>query len=163
MTHTHTHTQKQKHTIETRTVAAGADHAGFEYKRKIVELLRSMGIEVIDFGTSSADSTDYPDYAHAVAGAVSSGKAQLGVLVCGSGIGMSIVANKHAGVRASNVESVEAARMAREHNDANVLAIGARLTPWDRAKEILLAFLSAEFQGGRHQKRVDKIHDLTNL
>ncbi|HLF14946.1 MAG TPA: RpiB/LacA/LacB family sugar-phosphate isomerase, partial [Bacteroidota bacterium] len=86
-----------------------------------------------------------------------------GILVCGTGIGMSIVANKHAGVRASNVESVEAARMAREHNDANVLAIGARLTAWDRAKEILLAFLSAGFQGGRHQKRVDKIHDLTNL
>ena len=149
--------------IPKRTIAAGADHAGFEYKQKIVALLRSMGMEVIDLGTPSADSVDYPDYAHAVALAVSSGKAEFGVLVCGSGIGMSIVANKHAGVRASNVESVEAAKLAREHNDANVLAIGSRLTPWDRAREILLAFLSAEFQGGRHLKRVDKIHDLTDL
>ena len=151
------------HPTETRTIAAGADHAGFEYKQKIVELLRSMGIEVIDLGAASADSVDYPDYAHSVALAVASGKAQLGILVCGSGIGMSIVANKHSGVRASNVESPEAAKLAREHNDANVLAIGARLTSWERAKEIVLTFLSAEFQGGRHQKRVDKIHDLTNL
>jgi ribose 5-phosphate isomerase B len=148
---------------DIRTVAAGADHAGFEYKQKIVELLRAMGIEVIDLGAASADSVDYPDFAHSVAEAVASGRAQAGVLVCGSGIGMSIVANKHAGVRAANVESVEAARLSREHNDANVLALGARLTTWDKAKEILLAFLGAEFQGGRHQKRVDKIHDLTNL
>jgi ribose 5-phosphate isomerase B len=148
---------------DIRTVAAGADHAGFEYKQNIVALLRSMGLEVIDYGTASADSTDYPDYAHSVAEAVGSGKAQLGVLVCGSGIGMAIVANKHAGVRAANVESVEAARLAREHNSANVLAIGARLTPWEKAKEIVTAFLEARFQGGRHQKRVDKIHDLTNL
>jgi ribose 5-phosphate isomerase B len=146
-----------------RTVAAGADHAGFEYKQKIVELLRGMGVEVLDLGPSSADSVDYPDFAHSVAEAVASGRAQAGVLVCGSGIGMSIVANKHAGVRAANVESVEAARLSREHNDANVLAIGARLTAWEKAREILLAFLGAEFQGGRHQKRVDKIHDLTNL
>jgi len=146
-----------------RTIAAGADHAGFEYKQKIVELLRSMGLEVIDFGAASADSVDYPDFAHSVAEAVASGRAQAGVLVCGSGIGMSIVANKHAGVRAANVESVEAARLSREHNDANVLAIGSRLTAWEKAREILLAFLGAEFQGGRHQKRVDKIHDLTNL
>jgi ribose 5-phosphate isomerase B len=146
-----------------RTVAAGADHAGFDYKQKIVELLRGMGVEVIDLGATSPDSVDYPDFAHSVAEAVSSGRAQAGVLVCGSGIGMSIVANKHAGVRAANVESVEAARLSREHNDANVLAIGARLTTWEQAREILLAFLGAEFQGGRHQKRVDKIHDLTNL
>jgi ribose 5-phosphate isomerase B len=150
-------------TREIRTIAAGADHAGFEYKRKIVELLREMGLEVIDLGPASADSVDYPDFAHSVAEAVASGRAQAGVLVCGSGIGMSIVANKHAGVRAANVESVEAARLSREHNDANVLALGARLTTWEKAREILLAFLGAEFQGGRHQKRVDKIHDLTNL
>jgi ribose 5-phosphate isomerase B len=146
-----------------RIVAAGSDHAGFEYKQKIVELLRAKGIEVIDFGTTSAESTDYPDYAHEVARAVSGGKADLGVLVCGTGIGMSITANKHAGVRAANVESVMAARMAREHNNANVLAIGSRLTTWEKAREILEEFLAAEFQGGRHQRRVDKIHDLTNL
>lgn len=149
--------------MEQRKIAAGADHAGFEYKEKIVELLRSMGAEVTDFGTASADSTDYPDYAHAVAEAVSSGRADLGVLVCGSGIGMSIVANKHTGVRAANVESAQAARLAREHNNANVLAIGARLTTWETAREIVLAFLSGEFMGGRHQKRVDKIHSLTKL
>lgn len=148
---------------QIRTVAAGADHAGYEYKQKIVELLRGMGLEVIDLGTDSAESVDYPDYAHAVAGAVSSGKAQVGILVCGSGIGMSIVANKHAGVRAANVESPEAARLSREHNDANVLAIGARLTAWEKAREIVTAFLGATFQGGRHRKRVDKIHDLTSL
>ena len=150
-------------TTGIRTIAAGADHAGFEYKQKIVELLREMGIEVFDLGASSADSVDYPDFAHSVAETVASGMAQAGILVCGSGIGMSIVANKHAGVRAANVESVEAARLSREHNDANVLAIGSRLTPWEQAREIVLAFLGAEFQGGRHKKRVDKIHDLTDL
>lgn len=146
-----------------RTIAAGSDHAGFEYKQKIVELLRSMGMDVLDCGTASAESVDYPDFAHSVADAVASGKAEAGVLVCGSGIGMSIVANKHGGIRAANVESVGAARLAREHNDANVLALGARLTEWELAKDILLAFLSTEFQGGRHQKRVDKIHNLTKL
>jgi len=146
-----------------RTIAAGADHAGFEYKEKIVALLRAKGIEVTDFGTSSADSTDYPDYAHEVAQAVASGKADLGILVCGTGIGMAITANKHAGVRAANVESLTAARMAREHNNANVLAIGSRLTTWEQAAAIVEEFLSAEFQGGRHQRRVDKIHNLTNL
>lgn len=145
------------------TIAAGADHAGFEYKQKIVELLRAKGLRVIDCGTSSPDSTDYPDYAHTVAQAVSGGKAELGILVCGSGIGMSIVANKHRGIRAASVESVAAARMAREHNNANVLAIGSRLTSWEKAKEILEEFLSSEFQGGRHQRRVDKIHEITDL
>lgn len=149
--------------MATRTIAAGSDHAGFEYKQRIVELLRSMGMEVLDCGPASADSVDYPDFAHTVASAVASGKAEAGVLVCGTGIGMSIVANKHAGIRAANVESVAAARLAREHNNANVLALGARITGWDLAKEILLAFLSTGFEGGRHRKRVDKIHNLTNL
>src|SRR5689334_21703420 len=112
-------------------IALGADHAGFAYKEKIKELLTSMGVEFRDFGTSSAESTDYPDYAHKAAEAVSSGQAELGILVCGTGIGMSIVANKHKGVRAANVESVQAAQLARQHNNANVLAIGARLTTWD--------------------------------
>jgi ribose 5-phosphate isomerase B len=150
-------------TKPVRTIAAGADHAGFEYKQKMVGLLRSMDIEVLDFGTSSPDSTDYPDYAYAVADAVASGKAELGVLVCGSGIGMSIVANKHRGIRAANVESANAARFSREHNDANVLALGSRLMTWDTAAEIIRTFLSAEFQGGRHGKRVEKIHNLTKL
>lgn len=144
-------------------IALGADHAGCEYKEKIKELLKSMEMEFQDFGTHSAESTDYPDYAHRVAEAVASGKFDSGILVCGTGIGMSIVANKHAGIRAGNVESVDGARMARAHNDANVLAIGARLTPWDTAKEIVKTFLTTKFEGGRHQRRIEKIHTLTNL
>jgi ribose 5-phosphate isomerase B len=144
-------------------IAIGADHAGFEYKEKLKQFLTSMGLEFRDFGTQSAESTDYPDYAHSVAEAVSTGKAEFGILVCGTGIGMSIVANKHDNVRAANVESSEAAKLAREHNNANVLAIGARLTHWEKAKEIIATFLQTKFEGGRHQRRVDKIHTLTNL
>jgi ribose 5-phosphate isomerase B len=144
-------------------IALGADHAGYEMKEKMKSLLKSMGMDFQDFGTNSTESTDYPDYAHKVAEVVSLGKAEFGILVCGTGIGMAITANKHNGVRASNVESVEAARLARSHNNANVLAIGARLTPWDKAKEIIQTFLTTTFEGGRHQRRVDKIHSLTNL
>ena len=144
-------------------IALGADHAGYEYKEKIKELLKSMGLEYRDFGTQTADPADYPDYAQSVAEAVSSGKAEYGILVCGTGIGMAIVANKLNGVRAGNAESIEAAKMARAHNNANVIAIGARLTPWETAKEIVRTFLTTGFEGGRHQRRVDKIHALTNL
>lgn len=144
-------------------IAIGADHAGFEYKERLKRLLTSMDIQFRDFGTQSAESTDYPDYAHQVSVEVGSGKAEYGILVCGTGIGMSIVANKHSGVRASNVESVAAAKLAREHNNANVLAIGARLTTWDTAQEIVKIFLATRFEGGRHQRRVDKIHTLTSL
>ena len=144
-------------------IALGADHAGYDLKEKIKSLLHSMRLEYQDFGTNSVESTDYPDYAHSVAEAVSSGKAEYGILVCGTGIGMSIVANKHAGVRASNVETIEAARLARQHNDANVLALGARLTSWEKAKEIVEMFLSTKFEGGRHERRVKQIHTLTNL
>jgi len=144
-------------------IALGADHAGFAYKEKIKALLTSMKLEFWDYGTQSTDSADYPDYAHKVAESVSSGAAQIGILICGTGIGMSIVANKHAGVRASNVESVGAARLAREHNNANVLAIGARLTTWEVAQEIVKTFLGTSFEGGRHQRRIEKIHSLTNL
>ena len=144
-------------------IALGADHAGYEYKEKIKELLKSLGIEFQDFGTDSTTSTDYPDYAHKVAEFVASGKAEDGILICGTGIGMSIVANKHKGIRASNVESVNAAKFARSHNNANILAIGSRLTPWETVKEIFKIFLSTKFEGGRHQQRVEKIHSLTNL
>ena len=144
-------------------IALGADHAGYEMKEKLKPLLKAMGLEFQDFGTHSSESTDYPDYAHEVAKYVGSDKAEFGILVCGTGIGMSIVANKHQGVRASNIESVEAARLAREHNNANILALGARLTPWEKAEEIVKVFLQTKFEGGRHQRRVDKIHTLTNL
>jgi ribose 5-phosphate isomerase B len=144
-------------------IAIGADHAGFAYKEKIKALLSAMKSEFHDYGTHSTESADYPDFAHEVAEAVSKGEAEFGILVCGTGIGMSIVANKHEGVRASNVESVEAARLAREHNNANVLALGARLTSWELAEEIIKTFLSTPFAGGRHQRRVDLIHTLTHL
>jgi ribose 5-phosphate isomerase B len=144
-------------------IALGADHAGFEYKEKIKQLLTSLGMAFEDYGTNSAESTDYPDFAHAVAEAVGAGKAEFGILVCGTGIGMAIVANKHNGVRAANVESAEAATMARAHNNANVLAVGARLTAWEKVPEIVKTFLSTKFEGGRHQRRVEKIHSLTNL
>ncbi len=144
-------------------IALGADHAGYEYKEKIKNLLQSLNIEYRDWGTDSTASTDYPDYAHKVAEIVASGKAEYGILICGTGIGMSIVANKHKGVRAGNVESVEAAKYARLHNNANILAIGARLISWEQAKEIVKVFLQTKFEGGRHQQRVEKIHSLTNL
>ena len=144
-------------------IALGADHAGYEVKEKIKTMLKSLGLDVQDFGTNSIESTDYPDYAHKVAEAVSSGKVERGILVCGTGIGMSIAANKHKGVRAAVVESVEAIKLARQHNDANILALGARITPWDKAQEIVKIFLSTAFEGGRHQRRVEKIHSLTNL
>ena len=144
-------------------IAIGADHAGYEYKEKIKNLLQSLGMEYRDWGTDSIASTDYPDYAHKVAEIVALGKAEFGILVCGTGIGMSIVANKHKGVRAGNVESTEAAKYARLHNNANILAIGSRLISWEQAKEIVKVFLQTKFEGGRHQQRVEKIHSLTNL
>jgi ribose 5-phosphate isomerase B len=144
-------------------IAIGADHAGYALKEKIKELLTSLRIEFKDFGTTSTESTDYPDYAHSVAQAVSNGEAERGILFCGTGIGMAITANKHTGIRAANVESLESARLSREHNDANILALGARVTPPDLAKEIVKVFLATKFEGGRHQRRVDKIHTLTNL
>jgi ribose 5-phosphate isomerase B len=144
-------------------IALGADHAGFKYKEHIKGLLKSMGLEFQDFGTFSSDPVDYPDYGHLVAEAVAQGKAESGILICGTGVGMSIVANKHQGIRAANVESVEAAVLARKHNNANILAIGARIVPWERAEQIVKAFFTTEFEGGRHERRVLKIHSLTNL
>jgi ribose 5-phosphate isomerase B len=144
-------------------LAIGSDHAGFEYKEKIRKLLDEMKVPYKDFGTISKDSTDYPDFAHSVASSVSSGECKQGILVCGTGIGMSIVANKHKGIRAAACESTTAARLARQHNDANILAIGERVTGWETAADIVRTFLSTSFEGGRHQRRVEKISTLTNL
>ena len=138
-------------------IALGSDHAGYAYKEKIKDVLKTMNVEFQDFGTTSPDSADYPDYAHIVAQAVSKGAAEFGVLVCGTGIGMSIVANKHEGVRASNVESIEGARMARQHNNANVLTLGAGANPPEVVEDMVLTWLATAFEGGRHQRRVDKI------
>lgn len=141
----------------TSRIAIGADHAGFELKQEIFRHLQEKGTEVLDKGTNTSDSVDYPDHAHAVAQAVSDGKAQLGVVICGSANGVNITANKHHGVRSAIAWRPDVARLAREHNNANVLALPARFITKDEALAILDAFLSASFEGGRHQRRVEKI------
>ena len=138
-------------------VALGADHAGVGLKSEVKRLLDEMHVEVRDFGTESPDSVDYPDFAEAVGRSVARGEADRGILVCGTGIGMAIAANKVSGVRAAPVTDVETARLSREHNDANVLALGARVTEQDRALEIVRTFLSTPFGGGRHERRLDKL------
>ena len=139
-------------------VAIGTDHAGFEFKSAISTVLEKMGFRVLDLGTNGSDSADYPDFADAVAQAVSDGTAQSGVLVCGSGIGMSIGANRHAGIRAALCHDEESARLAREHNDANVLVLGARLSDEELVGKCTEVFFSTEFDGGeRHARRVNKL------
>lgn len=138
-------------------IALGADHAGVQLKQDIKRQLDERGIRYTDFGTDSADSVDYPDYALKVGEAVASGQFDRGILFCGSGIGMAIAANKIPGVRAAAVFDAEAAKLSREHNDANVLSLGERVTPVDQARQIVDAFLTTPFAGGRHQRRVDKI------
>jgi ribose 5-phosphate isomerase B len=144
-------------------IALGADHAGYTLKEKLKTWLAADGHRVIDHGTHSTDSVDYPDYAAAVAEAVRDGDAEHGVLVCGSGIGMAIAANKVAGVRAAVAANPDIARLARQHNDANVLALGARLTAPARALAIVQAWLTTSFEGGRHTRRVDKLGQLDVL
>ena len=138
-------------------VAAGADHAGYELKQAIVRALQERGMEVLDLGTHSPDSTDYPDYAHAVARAVADRRARWGILCCSTGIGMSIAANKVPGVRAALVHDVEEAALARRHNDANVLCFSGRRTSPEQALAMIDAFLQARFEGGRHERRVHKL------
>ena len=141
-------------------IAIGADHAGVALKDQLKQWLIERGDAVDDVGTFTADSVDYPDYAAAVGHAVAEGRAERGVLVCGSGIGMAIAANKIHGIRAAAVVDEGSARLSREHNDANVLTLGARLTAVDEARELLRIFLVTEYQGGRHQQRIDKISAL---
>jgi ribose 5-phosphate isomerase B len=140
-----------------KVIAIGADHAGFEYKTIIIDLLQSKRLPVKDFGTYSPDSVDYPDFAHPVASAVERGKAALGILVCGSGNGVAITANKHRGIRAAIAWTEELAQLARQHNNANILCLPSRFISTIVAEEIVTAFLNTHFEGGRHQKRVDKI------
>ena len=138
-------------------IAAGFDHAGYPLKHAIVTALEEAGHDVVDCGTDSGESVDYPVHAAEAAGLVSDGRADLAVLACGSGTGVSIVANKLRGVRAVNARDPEEAEMARRHNDANVLALAGRTLTDDQARAIIQSFLSAEFEGGRHQRRVDQI------
>ena len=141
-------------------VAIGSDHAGFHLKETIKSLLERLRIPCEDFGAESAASADYPDYAEAVAGAVLAGRADRGILVCGTGIGMGIAANKIPGIRAAVVWNEASAALGRAHNDANVMAIGGRTTPAGDVEGILRAFLSTEYEGGRHDARLAKIAHL---
>ncbi|MDA3903857.1 MAG: ribose 5-phosphate isomerase B [Desulfuromusa sp.] len=135
----------------------GCDHGGYELKLAILELLRERAVECTDFGTDGSDSVDYPDFAAKVAAAVSSGDAESGVLICGTGIGMSISANKFPDVRAALVHDEFTAKMAREHNNANILVMGGRVLTPDQGKKFVEIWLDTEFAGGRHQNRLDKI------
>ena len=138
-------------------IALGADHAGVTLKNDIKRLLDARGISYQDFGTNNTDAVDYPDFAADVARHVSNGEFDRGILVCGSGAGMAMAANKVPGIRAAAVGDEATARLSREHNDANVLTIGERVTPADRARKIVEIFLDTDFHGGRHQRRIDKI------
>ena len=141
-------------------IAIAADHAGFALKQALRDLLAAEGHEVNDFGTQSTESTDYPDYASLVAHEVADGRADRGVLVCSTGIGMSIAANKVEGVRAALVTNAAAARLTRQHNDANIIALGANFIDVEAAAPMLDAFLNTDFEGGRHARRVAKIMQL---
>ena len=141
-------------------IALGADHAGYELKEKIKQHLQQKQIAVQDDGTNSTESVDYPDFAAKVAHDVSGRRADLGILVCGSGIGMAISANKIDGIRAANVSSEYEAQMSREHNNANVLALGSRILQEDEAIRIVDKWLATSFAGGRHERRVEKITQL---
>ena len=139
------------------TIAAGCDHGGFSLKTVLIEQLTESGHEVLDLGTHSNERVDYPDFAEAVAKSVASGEAEFGLLVCGSGIGVCMVANKISGIRAATIHDVTSAHLSREHNDANIICMGERLIGPEVAKEALDVFLASEFQEGRHLNRVKKI------
>ena len=141
-------------------IALASDHAGFQQKEKLKPLLKSLGVEFEDLGPASEESVDYPDYARKVAERVASGEAEQGLLVCGSGTGMAISANKVPGVRAAVAWSEEIAQLARQHNDANVLSIGARVTPETDIPKIVKAWFASTFEGGRHASRVAKIQEI---
>ncbi len=140
-----------------RIIAFGSDHAGYSLKAALAEDARAQGFEILDLGTDGTASVDYPDFGFLVADAVASGRAWRGVVVCGSGIGISIAANRHPGARAALCSHGLMARLARQHNDANILALGERLTGVDVARDALKEFLTTEFEGGRHVARVNKL------
>ncbi len=136
-------------------IAVGADHAGLELKRHLVSFLAAAGHAAADLGTATSESTDYPDWAARVADEVASGRAERGLLVCGTGVGMAIAANRRRGVRAANCNDLFTARLARAHNDANVLTLGARIIAPALAEAVLELFLATPFEAGRHQRRID--------
>ncbi len=140
-----------------KTVALAADHAGFALKSYLVDWLSGRNVATSDLGTDSADAVDYPDFAGALVAVLRSGAADCGVLICGSGVGMSIAANRHRGIRAALVTDADAARLARQHNDANVLVLPGRRISKAEAESCMEAFLTASFEGGRHRRRLEKI------
>lgn len=140
-------------------VAVASDHGGYKLKEKVKEYLESRDIDVIDLGTNSEESVDYPEYGRACAKAVAGGEADRGIVCCGTGIGISIAANKVKGIRCGLCTNVEMARLTRQHNDANMLAMGGRIIDDETAMAITEAFIDTEFEGGRHQRRIDKIEE----
>ncbi|HET9057509.1 MAG TPA: ribose 5-phosphate isomerase B [Chitinophagaceae bacterium] len=141
----------------TKPIAIGCDHAGFEYKEDLISFLEGKGLPFKDYGAFSKDSVDYPDYAHPVASAVGNGVASFGILLCGSANGVAITANKHQHVRAAICWGEELAKLSREHNNANIICIPARFVREGDAEKMVEIFMSTDFEGGRHQNRVDKI------
>ena len=140
-----------------KRIAIGGDHAGYEYKEQLRRHLEEKGYEVKDFGPYSADSVDYPDFAHPIAEAVADGSQDAGILICGSGNGVAMTANKHQGVRAALCWNEELAALSRQHNKANILCLPSRFVPYELAEKMTGTFLNTEFEGGRHDRRVDKI------
>lgn len=138
-------------------IAIASDHAGVDYKKRLIEHLNARGYECVNLGTDTEDSVDYPVYAERVCDKITSSECKLGILICGTGIGMSIAANRHLGIRAALCGDTESAVLTRQHNDANILCLGARILPFEKAVEITDAFLGASFLGGRHQNRIDML------
>jgi ribose 5-phosphate isomerase B len=143
--------------MSAATIAIASDHGGYDLKQLLIEDLRAKGHEVLDLGTNGPESVDYPDYADLMAAAIRDGKAGRGVLICGTGIGISIAANRHPELRAALVHDALTARLSRQHNDANVIAMGGRILGIELAKDCLDVFLKTEFEGGRHARRVAKM------
>ncbi len=143
--------------MSNTAIAIACDHGGFDLKQQLLGLLESKGLDILDLGTNSRDSVDYPEFGAAMANAIEQNKVSRGILICGSGIGISIAANRSPAVRAAVCHSGLSARLARQHNDANVLSLGARLIGVETAFDCVEEFLTTEFEGGRHQRRVDKL------
>jgi len=143
--------------MSSEIIAVACDHGGFELKDQLMIDLNEMGYTVLDLGTDGTASVDYPDFAHAMAKAIKEGQAERGVLVCGSGIGISIAANRHPEIRAALIHDALSARMSREHNNANVIAFGGRMIGQETARDCLKVFLETEFEGGRHERRIAKM------
>ena len=148
--------------MENKRIIMGSDHAGYNLKLKVKAHLESRGFEVVDVGTNTPESCNYTVYADALCQAIAAGEADLGILVCGTGIGMSIAANKHKGIRAACCSDTFSARLTRLHNDANVLCFGARVVGYGLALDLVDTFVDAEFEGGKHQKRIDLFVDIEN-